>query len=110
MVNLSRWVDMSLGVFIVKVQLGFKRMSTVAPVLPDDCEGTQEPPMVQVKAGAPASATVISIGTVTWVAALTGLGRTASGIKRVQAASKASTAGLDSTPPHLSEAPMRYSG
>ena len=74
-------------------------MLTVAPVLPDEGVGEQEAGrIVQVKAGAPASATVMSIGTVTVVAALAGPGKTTRGINNVHKASKAILAGFDSSP------------
>ena len=61
--------------FIVKEQPEFIVTLTLPPVLPEEGTGEQDPPIVQVKEGAPPSATVTLIGTVT-DAALAGLGRT----------------------------------
>jgi len=65
LVNLSLWVVVSAGTLIVYVQLPVIVTGTVVPVEPDEGEGAHEPPIVQVKDGAPVSATVTSMFTVT---------------------------------------------
>ena len=65
LVSLSLSVGPSAGTRIVKAQPPVIVTLTVPPVEPVEGEGAHEPPIVQVNEGAPASATVTSIGTVT---------------------------------------------
>jgi hypothetical protein len=83
---------------MVKEQLGFMVTLTVPPVLPEEGEGEQDPPIVQVKEGAPVSWTVMLIGTVTGSGsvAFAGAGRTTRGIRIVQATMMASFKGVGS--------------
>jgi len=74
LVSLSLWVAPSGGVFIVKVHPKSMVTLTVEPVDPKLGDGRQGPPIVQVKDGAPASAMVTLIGTVTVVWPMAGLG------------------------------------
>jgi hypothetical protein len=71
-------------------------MFTSPPVEPEEGEGEQDPPIVHVKEGAPDSATLMLIGTVTGSAALAGVGMTTRGIRIVQAAIRANLRGPES--------------